>query len=219
MIVYLDCHRHLEKSQFAAKIHFFFGCLFICCVLMMEVVASASRKTGIVNLSLARLAAILLARIRSSESTLSFWLPSGISMQFLSSSAKAPKPSIRKTMSKSSAPAPASIGGLMGDGGTYAAPTVCSAREIFRSPNFSNHKFTSCVTTGAPCSVAAESPTIMKRTRARSNAVSRRISFSANGSVAATDQTFLQSFQRRLFQQNQRVVDIVGIGLRIGRQH
>jgi hypothetical protein len=90
LIVCLDCHRHLEKSQFAAKIHFFFGCLFICCVLMMEVVASASRKTGIVNLSLGRLAAILLARIRSKESTLSFWLPSGISMQFLSSSAKAP---------------------------------------------------------------------------------------------------------------------------------
>jgi len=110
-------------------------------------------------------------------------------------------------------------GALVDDGGTYAAPTVCSAREIFRSPNFSNHKSTFCVTTGAPCSVAAESPTTMKRTRARSNAVSRRISFSANGSVAATDQTFLQSFQRRLFQQNQRVADIVAIGLRICRQN
>ncbi|HAO79926.1 MAG TPA: hypothetical protein DCQ92_13340 [Verrucomicrobia subdivision 3 bacterium] len=65
--------------------------------------------------------------------------------------------------------------------------------------------------------MAAESPTIMKRTRARSNAVSRRISFSANGSVAATDQTFLQSFQRRLFQQNQGMANIVAIGLWICR--
>jgi hypothetical protein len=37
--------------------------------------------------------------------------------------------------------------------------------------------------------------------------------------MAATDQTFLQPFQRRLFQQNQRMADIVRIGLRMGRQN
>ena len=130
--IHLDQRRPGAFETFAGnflgrvRFHFFFARRFIVCV-----AASASRSTGMVSLSLARFAAILLARIRSSESTLSFCRPSGISTQWLISSAKVSKPSIRMTMSKSSAPAPASIGGLKLLGGTYAAPTSCNAREIF----------------------------------------------------------------------------------------
>ena len=44
---------------------------------------------------------------------------------------KCPKPSMRRTRSKSSDPTPASIGGLRWLGGTYVAPTSSNARDIF----------------------------------------------------------------------------------------
>ncbi|MGA2788378.1 MAG: hypothetical protein ABSF60_12705 [Verrucomicrobiota bacterium] len=52
-----------------------------------------------------------------------------------------------------------------------------------------------------------------------SNARSRQNSLSENGSGAATDQAPLQSFQRRLFQQNQGVADIIAVGPGIGRKN
>jgi hypothetical protein len=77
----------------------------------------------------------------------------------------------------------------------------------------------SCVTTGVPCSVAAESQTTMNRTLRFYNTRSRQSSLSENGSGAATDQAPLQSFQRRLFQQNQGVADIIAVGPGIGREN
>jgi len=52
-----------------------------------------------------------------------------------------------------------------------------------------------------------------------SNTRSRRSSLSENGSGAATDQAPLQSFQRRLFQQNQGVADIIAVGPGIARKN
>jgi hypothetical protein len=59
----------------------------------------------------------------------------------------------------------------------------------------------------------------MNRIRARKSAVRRRTSFSANGSGAATDEAPLKAFERRLFQQNQGVANIVRIGVRMSRQN
>jgi len=59
----------------------------------------------------------------------------------------------------------------------------------------------------------------LKFTLRLSSTRSRRNSLSENGSGAATDQAPLQSFQRRLFEQNQRVADIVAVGLGVGRDN
>ena len=118
--------------------------------LFREVVWSESSRTGIVNWSLDRFAAFLLAMMRSKPSTLSRKAPSRTSTQWRSSSRNFPSPSIRRTMSNNSVPAPANIGGLRIGGGTYAAPTSRKAFVKRGSCKFSNHKSTSCVTTGAP---------------------------------------------------------------------
>jgi hypothetical protein len=51
-----------------------------------------------------------------------------------------------------------------------------------------------------------------------SSAVRRRISLSANGSGAATDEAPLQTFKGRLFQQDQSVPDIVTVGVGMSSQ-
>jgi len=59
----------------------------------------------------------------------------------------------------------------------------------------------------------------MNRIRARKSALRRRTSLSAKGSGAATDEAPLQTFERRLFQQDQGVANIVRIGVRMSRQN
>src|SRR5205823_998421 len=54
------------------------------------------------------------------------------------------------TTSKGSRWRPASIGGLLPNGGTYPAPTSRSARRSLGSCRSSNQRSTSSVTTGAP---------------------------------------------------------------------
>src|SRR6266576_1856122 len=123
-----------------------------------------------------------------------------------------------KTMSKSSTPPPANIGGFKIEGATYAASTSRNASPIRGSPKSSNHKSTSCVTTGAPCNAAADNPTTMNRTLRRSRARRKRSSL-ALSEGAATGQTPAQPFERRLLQQNERVPNIVRVGLGPHRQH
>ena len=66
--------------------------------------------------------------------------------------------------------------------------------------------------TGAPCRAAAESPTSMKRTFRSSRAPRKQSSPSLSGG-AATGQTPSQALDRRLFEQDQRMPYVVGVGL------
>ena len=103
------------------------------------------------------------------------------------------------------------MGGFKIEGGTYAAFTSRKASRIPGSLKSSNHKSTSCVTTGAPCSAAAESPTTMKRTLRRKRARRKRSSLSLSEG-AATGKTFPETFQRWLFEENERVPHIIRVG-------
>jgi hypothetical protein len=58
----------------------------------------------------------------------------------------------------------------------------------------------------------------MNRTLRFSSTRKRRSSLSENGSGTATDQTPLQSFKGRLLQQNERVTDIVPVGIWMFRE-
>src|SRR5258708_4870655 len=82
----------------------------------------------------------------------------------------------------------------------------------------SNHKSTSCVTTGAPCNAAADNPTTMNLTLRRKSARRKRSSFSLSEG-AATGQASSQAFERRLFEQDERVPHVVRVGLWAFGQH
>ncbi len=64
--------------------------------------------------------------------------------------------------------------------------------------------------------MAADRPTTMNLTFARKSAVSRAISLWAKGRGAATDEAPLPAFEGRQFQEDERVADVVGIGLGMG---
>lgn len=75
------------------------------------------------------------------------------------------------------------------------------------------------MTTGAPWSVAAESPTTMNCTLRFSSTRNRLSSLSENGSGAATNKTSLQSLERRLLEQNQGVPDVLAISIGMRRNN
>lgn len=78
-----------------------------------------------------------------------------------------------------------------------------------------------CVTARASrrTGMTAERPTTMKRTRRLNRCCSTRRSLSENGSGAATNETPPQTLEGRLYEQDQGVPDVVGIGVRVSFQH
>jgi len=63
------------------------------------------------------------------------------------------------------------------------------------------------------------SPSSLERLSPCSIFASTRISLSAKGGGAATDEAPLQAFQGRLFQQDQRVADIIAVRLGMRREN
>lgn len=182
-------------------------------------VRMTSSKTGITSLSLVLPAAVLLARMRSSDSTVTRTSPTWMATANLSSSRNVPSPLMLTTRSKGSLPGPPSIGGFNLNGGTHAAPAACSAAANLGSINSSTHSSTPSVTTGASCRAPADNLTIMKGTRCRTSAFRMRGSVAESGEASATAEAPVQSFKWRRLKNDSCQLNVLGIGLGITLQH